>query len=104
MLFQSEIYIETGSAEKVYDGEELILDEWGLKSGYKLADGHILAVVCVGSQTEVGDSPNHVNKFQTKIFDASGNDVTKNYKIDYALGTLKVVNATTTDSNTHENA
>ena len=97
---QAELYISTGSAEKEFDGEELVSTEWSLKEGYELADGHILAVVCVGSQTEIGESPNSVSKAQTKIFDGNGNDVTRNYKINYELGTLKVVKVAMGDSET----
>ena len=87
---QKEIYIVTGSAEKEYDGEDLILNEYWLKDGYELADGEFLAVVCVGVQTDIGASPNYVNINQTKIFNAKGVDVTRNYKINYELGTLKI--------------
>jgi len=97
---QAELYIATGSAEKEFDEEALVSNEWSLKEGYELADGHILAVVCVGSQTEIGESPNSVSKAQTKIFDGNGNDVTRNYKINYELGTLKVVKVASGDLET----
>lgn len=92
---QKELYVQTSSAEKTYDGEELTSATWTLKEGYKLEDGYLLTVVCIGSQTEVGESPNSVSKAQTKVFDGNGDDVTRNYKIRYDLGLLKVINSGT---------
>ncbi|MDE6869005.1 MAG: transglutaminase-like domain-containing protein [Clostridia bacterium] len=83
-----EITVTAGSAEKMYDGTPLTCNEYGLSSG-ALAVGHRADVVVSGSNN--GKAGTAENKIQSvKIVDASGNDVTANYKITTINGLLTV--------------
>lgn len=83
------ITITASSASKIYDGRALTRNSYSISSG-ELAKGHKLTASVTGSQTELGSSANSVVKNTIKITDASGNDVTANYSITTAAGTLTV--------------
>ena len=83
---KTELTFSTDHMEVLYDGTPVTNHRWHLISG-EVAQGHQLSVTVTGEQTEVGRSPNTV---EIVITDQSGVDVTGDYKIHYALGTLKV--------------
>ena len=80
------ITIVTHTAEKPYDGTPLVCEEW-LQKG-ELIFGHVLKVEVVGTQTEIGVSPNKVGKYS--ICDFYGKDVSKYYKVNVEEGDLIV--------------
>ncbi|MDR0501572.1 MAG: RICIN domain-containing protein [Coriobacteriales bacterium] len=84
-----QITITANSATKTYDGNPLVANAYSISSGSLLAGHHIASVNVSGSQTKVGSSTNVASN--AKIFDSSNNDVTANYLVYYAKGTLKVV-------------
>jgi hypothetical protein len=86
---QRDITLTAASANKIYDGRPLTRDSWKLTSG-ELVKGHKLTASVSGSQTDIGSSANVVVKNSIKITDGSGKDVTKNYNITTAAGTLTV--------------
>ncbi len=81
------IEIKTNDASKPYDGSPLTESSWMHTSG-NLALGHELEVTTTGSQTKVGKSSNFAS---TRVIDGQGVDVSKNYKVTYAYGTLEVL-------------
>ncbi len=83
------ITITADSASKIYDGRALTRSSYKITSG-ELVKGHKLTAGVSGSQTEIGSSANVVDKSSVKITDGSGNDVTKNYAVTTAAGTLTV--------------
>ncbi|MDE5722378.1 MAG: transglutaminase-like domain-containing protein [Clostridia bacterium] len=76
------------SAEKVYDGTQLSCPD---AVADNLVQGHVLSVVTVGNQTNVGTSNNYISSVQITV-DDNGliRDVTKNYDIKFVNGTLTV--------------
>ena len=61
-----------------------------------LADGHkVQSVVISGSETAVGEYENKLVPSDAKIVDAAGNDVTKNYVVDYKNGKLTITSPDT---------
>ena len=84
-----EITVTAGSASKIYDGRPLTCSTYKVSSG-SLVSGHKLTATVSGSQTSIGSSANAVDKSSIKITDGSGKDVTKNYKVTTAAGTLTV--------------
>ncbi len=87
---QREITLTAGSSSKIYDGRPLTNNSYKISKG-SLVKGHKLKNVSVsGSQTEIGSSANVIDKKSIKITDGKGNEVTKNYKITTATGTLTV--------------
>ena len=86
------ITVETGSAEKYYDGEPLTCSVVNYDPE-ELAPGHTIELTVNGSQTEVGRSD---NTFAIVIKNADGEEVTEYYQVDQALGTL-LVKASPTD-------
>ena len=83
------IVFTSASAQKVYDGEALVANEYKdawLSSG-ELKEGHRYEVTVLGSQTNAGSSDNAIS---VKIFDANDADVTESYDIEYQFGTLTV--------------
>lgn len=80
------IQIETGSAEKQYDGTHLT-DEYNQVVVGSFLYGHKAEIECIGEQTDVGSSK---NRFSVKVTDANGNDVTDCYYFSPNLGTLTV--------------
>ena len=84
-----EIIVTAGSASKIYDGRPLTRDSYSVTKG-ELVKGHKLTASVTGSQTELGSSANSIVKNSVKITDAAGNDVSANYSITTAAGTLSV--------------
>jgi transglutaminase-like putative cysteine protease/uncharacterized protein YnzC (UPF0291/DUF896 family) len=81
------ITITSQSAEKAFDGTELVCDEFTYDET-SLASGHKVVVKITGKQTSMGQSTNTIESI--KIYDEDGNDVTSNYKIDVIEGELRV--------------
>ena len=83
------ITITAGSDNKYYDGTPLTKDAI-VEPVDNLVTGHkVSSVTVTGSQTKVGGHENNIAS-NAVISDAGGNDVTGNYDIKYAPGTLKV--------------
>ena len=82
------ITVKTGSAEKVYDGFPLSMEEYAL-SGLTpaLAQGHSLDISSWAAPTDAGV---YDNVLAFKIMDAQSNDVTRDYNITYNYGKLTV--------------
>ena len=80
------LHITANSAQKAYDGTALV------DSGYELigdvAEGEVLEVTIVGSQTSIGRSDNAIREI--KITNADGDSTMTNYKITYEHGKLSV--------------
>lgn len=101
------VTLTAASASKKYDGKALTcakLADGGATVGNstgKLVDGHTLNkndIVYQGSQTNVGSSANKIVK--AVIRDASGNDVSSNYKFVFIDGVLTVTSAAGTGTGT----
>lgn len=89
-VFPAEITIKTAYAEKTYDGTPLTSDEYVVTPNYYVEDFKFFIDV-VGSQTEVGSSPNTIASCTVR---GIGNaDVTDNFKITKEEGILTVVAA-----------
>ena len=81
-----EVILEAGSADKVYDGEELTEDNVSVAG---IPEGYSVAVTLSGSQTDVGDSENAISGYQ--IVGPDGNDVTDQFtNVKIQSGTLTV--------------
>lgn len=82
------IAIIAGSDSKAYDGTPLTCDKYETEPAgdLALANGHSLSVTVSGSITEVGEEDNVITS--AIITTAAGVDVTKNYNITTAKGTL----------------
>ena len=85
-FFKQELVISTSSSSMIYDGSELTSKNWDIIDG-DLKKGHYITVKFTGSQTDVGKSDNAI---KVTIYDKDGNDVSKEYKINYEYGTLNV--------------
>ena len=84
--------ITASSAQKVYDGKELVANSYTISKG-SLAKGHYIDKISVyGSITEIGISLNTISRYSIVIRDAQGNDVTSNYDISTEYGYLEIVN------------
>lgn len=79
------ITVETGSAEKMYDGVPLVKHTCEIV--YELAEGQTLQAEYSGTQTEIGFSENTLKSI--RILDGE-RDVTHNYDIQIKLGRLTV--------------
>lgn len=80
------VTLNTGSAEKIYDGTALEQSEYSLVT--ELIEGHAIVGVNTVKLVEAGEKG---NKLTLTVHDALGRDVTKNYDFDYEeLGTLTV--------------
>ena len=87
---QRPVTITADSAQKYYDGKPLTKDAIVLPVD-NLVTGHSVSSVTVtGSQTKAGGKNNNIAS-NAAIADANGVDVTDNYTITYAPGTLKVL-------------
>ena len=84
---ENTLRVESGSAEKSYDGTPLSNRDYSA-SGI-LKEGHTLQVDFSedSSRTVVGSTP---NIFTVTVTDSEGNDVTDEYNIEAAFGTLTV--------------
>ena len=93
------IAVKPADASKVFDGEPLLVPhvvELVSASPYDLGLGHafdISKATFTGSQTMMGSSNSTVSGVCVK--DAGGKDVTGNYNISYAPGTLEITAAST---------
>ena len=76
----------SSSATKVYDGTPLVNETVTLVEG-TVADGQNADIRTTGTITDVGSAE---NTYVICITDATGNDVTANYSIEFACGTLTV--------------
>ncbi len=85
------VLIFTDSAEKIYDGKVLTAPDWVVSDKkHPLVDGHTLdATAPTGSQKNAGSSPN-TYEGGVIIRDGDGRDVSANYDIELAVGTLTV--------------
>ncbi|MDE7087096.1 MAG: hypothetical protein K2O67_02775, partial [Clostridia bacterium] len=83
------ITVETGSAEKPYDGKPLTCNTApNIKSANKLVDGHqIVLPEKLPSITNYGTVD---NDYKVTVLDSDGKDKTANYKITYEYGELKI--------------
>ena len=88
VLHIAKILVESGSAEKPYDGTPLTNESYSVEIlEDNLLPGHRLQVVFTGFQTDLGSSD---NTFECYVFDELGNDVTHLYQFQSAYGTLTV--------------
>ena len=83
---ETRLVIQTGTAEKEYDGAPLSCNTWELVDG-DLGIGHQLIVNVNGITTQVGSVPNTAT---VNVLDAGGNDVTDEYTIELRPGQLSV--------------
>ena len=83
------ITITAASDSMIFNGHALERNSFKITSG-ELVKGHKLTASVSGSQTDVGSSANVVVKSSIRITDGSNNEVTKNYDITTAAGTLTV--------------
>ena len=79
--------IETGSAEKVYDGEPLTEDSYTWLSG-ELLEGHTLTVYVHGKQTQIGSSNNTAGIY---VYDQSNTNMSDGYEVQWVFGKLTVL-------------
>ena len=86
------ITIQADSNSKIYDGTPLTDNGYSIVTGSVAQHQRIDSVIVTGRQTDVGSSANKPS--DAKIVDASGTDVTSNYKITYVDGTLTVTKDT----------
>lgn len=85
-VYISELNITTDSAEKVYDGEELVAE--GCEYTGELSYGHkVKEIYATGSALNVGET---VNGYKISIVDENGADVTDFYKMNASYGILSV--------------
>lgn len=82
---KSEITLQTGSKESLYNGSPLTNHE--IQMVGELKEGHRIEYEFISSQTEVGECP---NELQYKIFDELDADVTADYNVKHEYGMLKV--------------
>lgn len=86
--------ITANSAEKQYDGTPLTDSGYSYDKAILAAGESVASVTVSGSQTEIGSSANVAS--EAKIVNVAGDDVTGNYDITYAKGTLTVTKRTLT--------
>ena len=83
---QTRLVISTGSAEQIYNGEELRCEKYEIALG-ELREGDEITVGFTGTQTLVGVSDNTAT---VEIRDKNGVDVTDRYAIEFVHGNLTV--------------
>ena len=81
------ITVASISETKLYDGTPLANGKYWIAGG-SVAEGDTITAVVTGSQTDVGTSKNTIGIIS--ITNADGQDVTANYKVRKAAGTLTV--------------
>ncbi len=84
------IKIQSGSMTQTYNKDNpttLTCYDCKLVDSFTV-ENHSLQVSYTGSQTYIGESD---NTFTIKIYDENGQDVTRNYSIDYIYGKLSVL-------------
>ena len=79
--------IRSSDASKNYDGTPLTATGYVLLDG-ELKEGHVIKVITIGQQIEVGSSDNH---FTVIIVDENGKQVTAEYEIIKECGRLEVI-------------
>lgn len=82
---RARLTLTTDSAEKLYDAHPLTADGWKISGDLK--PGHTASVEMNGFRTNAGESE---NKAVLTVLNASGEDVTSQYKITYEFGLLTV--------------
>lgn len=82
------ITLYTNSCEKIYDGTPLNSEQDAYLQPEGLVFGHRVEATCVGTQTNVGESPNAVS--DAKVFDELNNELTENYIISFVFGYVTV--------------
>ena len=88
MINQRPITVKPKDATKVYDGSELKpSNEYEITSG-TLVSGHSIAVTNAGSRIDVGTGTSTISTLTIK--DANSKDVTSNYAVTKATGSLIV--------------
>ena len=85
------ITVTANSASKTYDATPLVMNASEITSG-ELVSGHSYEATIEGSQTFVGNSSNTI--VDVKVYDADEQEVTSNYEIVKAPGTLTVTDGT----------
>ena len=85
------VTVTAEDASKTYDATPLVKNASKITSG-ELVSGHSYEATIEGSQTLVGNSQNIVT--DVKVYDADKQDVTANYDIVKAPGTLTVTDGT----------
>ncbi len=80
------IIVWAGSASEPFTGQTLTSEEYRVSEG--LVEGHRVVVVLEGSLSKRGRASNRV--VSVRIFNAEGEDVTKNYNIDTFDGKLEL--------------
>ncbi len=83
-LNTNKIIITSESAEKYYDGDELICNEWEITNG-KLKSGHKVSLEFLNKPTEIGE---YENSFISFVYDENDNDITSKYDITHVYGNL----------------
>ena len=83
-----EITVTADSASKPYDSTPLTKNSATVTSTTKLVSGHTLSYTVSGSITNVGSTTNTLSN--VKVLDANNKDVSSNYKITSANGTLTI--------------
>ena len=98
---QRELTIKAGVSVRNDVGQTLTDGTYEILSG-KLAEGHTLHVVIVGSRTGPGQSLNEITSYQ--ILDENGADVTKMYNVTTKPGLLKLVTPTSSEEKAGDNS
>ena len=78
-VFKADVTVISKPATKPYDGDPLTCEEFEVIPASFIAKGFVFVPEIVGSQTEVGKSPNTIDS--CKVYDSSGADVTENFNI-----------------------
>ena len=90
-IAQRPLFLTAMSDSKVYDGTPLTKEGIAYDNPGQLLDGHDVAYVVTGSQTDAGTSDNVLTSVTIK--DANQVDVTANYELTLNKGTLTVTRA-----------
>ncbi len=81
------ITLSSNSLSKVYDGKEIICDQYEIKTG-SIASSHIINASF--EDEKLVDVGRISNKFSVMIVDSNNLDVSKNYDIRYEYGSLEI--------------
>ncbi len=81
------ITVQSKSITEIYDGKEKSIAEASVISG-ELVEGHIISYAITGARTDSGKSP---NTLVATVYDEEGNDVTKNYDLEYIYGEIEIL-------------
>ena len=87
-IVKRSITVSSQSAQKYFDGDPLTADVFYISKG-TLVSGDVITVVITGTITDVGMEDNTIASVE--IMDATGKDVTDNYKITTVYGQLIVL-------------